>query len=121
MGARAGDGPRGLWAHPSAGVRLAVAAVPADPLAEGRHEAVAGDGLVLAQALGNGHADALVLHALEAALADGHDARAHLLAHVQIERCALDAGRRRRRTHGVVVVPRLHARRRRRRLKDKKD
>ena len=80
-----------------AGVRLAVARVPTDPLAKGRDHAVAADGLVLAQALGDGHADLAVLHALEPALADGHDARAHLLAHVHLERGALDRGRRRRR------------------------
>ena len=53
--------------------------------------------------------------ALEPAVADGHDARPHLLAHVHLERGALDAGRRRRRPHGVVEVRRLDARRRRRR------
>ena len=71
-------------------VRLAHAAVPANLLAKGRDHAVARDGLVLAEALGNGHADLAVLHALEPALADGHDTWAHLLAHVDLERGALD-------------------------------
>ena len=100
--------------HP-AGVALAVARVPADLLAKGRRPCRTRDGLVLAEALGDGHADALVRDALEPALADGHDARADLLAHVDLERGALDAGRRRRRAHGVVEVRRLRARRRRRR------
>lgn len=146
MSAEAGNGPRGLWTHLPARVRLAVARVPADPLAKGRHEAVARDWLVLSEALGDGHAEGLVRVALDAALADGHDARLDHLAHVDLERGALEAGRRRRRLqarvgskrgfsdmsawlysmmlqtrfahlHGVVEVRRLRARRRRRRLR----
>ena len=73
-----------------AGVRLARAAVPANSLTKGRQKTIASNWLVLSQAFGHGHADGLVLLALDAALADGHDARLDLPAHVDLERGALE-------------------------------
>ena len=110
---------RGRLARLPARVRLAVARVPADLLAKGHNHAIAGDRLPLAQAMRDGHAHLAVPLALDTALADGHDARAHLLTHVHLERGALERRRWRGGPHGVVKVRRLDARRWRRRLKDK--
>ena len=97
VGAKGRDGMRGRLARLPARVRIAVAAVPADPLAKGCDHAVSNNGLVLSEALGDGHAEGLVRVALKPALADGHDARLDDLAHVNFERGTLEAGRWRRR------------------------
>ena len=79
-----------LSANLPAGVRLARAAVPTNSLTKGRQKTIPSNGLVLSQALGHGHANGLVLLSLDTALADGHDARLDLPAHVDLERGALE-------------------------------
>ena len=99
----------------AADVRRSVARVPTNILTKGRDDAGAVHGLEGGQGLGDGAADALALAALDAAHAEDLHARLDLAAHKDLERRALERGRRWRSSSRVVVVRRRRARRRRRR------